>query len=103
MSSSAVMGCGASPRCLSVQRCDPALAGSRASGARVRHVPDPRLHLTAQELIYAASALRAEARRAERQAADSQFESSRTIFERAARAYDELAGKFTRIAERVQK
>jgi hypothetical protein len=62
-------------------------------------MPDPRAQLTAQELVYAASALRAEARRAERQAADTQFESCRTIFEGAAKTYDELAGKLTRIAE----
>lgn len=42
---------------------------------------DPRTQLTAQELVYAAKALRAEAR------------------ERAARAYDDLADKVTRIAE----
>ncbi|MGB6486254.1 MAG: hypothetical protein WBE91_05170 [Steroidobacteraceae bacterium] len=62
-------------------------------------MPDPRCELTAQELIYAASALRAEARRAERQAADPQFESVRAIFEKAAKTYDELARKLTRIAE----
>lgn len=64
-------------------------------------MPDPRTQLTAQELIYAASALRAEARRAERQAADPQFESCWAIFEGAARTYDELAGKLTQIAERI--
>jgi hypothetical protein len=64
-------------------------------------MPDPRTELTAQELLYAAGALRAEARRAERQASDPQFESCRAIFEGAARVYDELAGKLTRIAERI--
>lgn len=64
---------------------------------------DPRTQITAQELVYAASALRAEARRAERQAADPQYESSRSLFEKAAEAYDELARKLTRIAERVQR
>lgn len=64
---------------------------------------DPRTQLTAQELIYAATALRAEARRAERQAADPQYQSSRPLFEGAAAAYDELARKLTRIAERVQR
>jgi hypothetical protein len=62
-------------------------------------MPDPRSQLSAQELIYAASALRAEARQAERQAADPQFESCRALFESTARAYDELAGKLTRIAD----
>lgn len=63
---------------------------------------DPRLQLTGQELIYAASALRAEARRAERQAADPQFESCRALFENAAREYDDLAGKLARIAEALR-
>ncbi|MGB6485476.1 MAG: hypothetical protein WBE91_01150 [Steroidobacteraceae bacterium] len=66
-------------------------------------MPDPRLQLSAQELIYAASALRADARRAEQQAADPTFESSRAIFERAAKCYDALAEKLTRIAEAVQR
>lgn len=62
---------------------------------------DPRCQLSAQELIYAASALRAEARRAERQAIDPQFESCRTLFENSARAYDGLATKLDRIAAAV--
>ena len=62
-------------------------------------MPDPRMQLSAQELIYAASALRAQARRAEGQAADPQFESSRAIFADAAKVYDALAGKLTWIAE----
>lgn len=60
---------------------------------------DPRCQLTAQDLTYAASALRAEARRAERQAIDPQFESCRALFEISARAYDELACKLDRIAK----
>lgn len=64
-------------------------------------MPDPRTAITAQELHYAASALRAAARRAESQAADPNFESCRAIFEQAARAYDKLAGKLPRIAERL--
>lgn len=64
---------------------------------------DPRTQLTAQELIYAASAPRAEARRAERQASDPQYESVRVQFERAAAVYDALAGKLTGIAERVPR
>jgi hypothetical protein len=66
------------------------------------HMPDPRLQLTAQELIYAATALRAEARRAERQAADPQYQCSRAIFESAAKCYDELAQKLTRVAEAIR-
>ncbi len=61
-------------------------------------MPDPRFELTAQELTYAASALRAEARRAERQAADPTFHASRQIFEDAARVYDQLGAKFDWIA-----
>lgn len=64
-------------------------------------MPDPRLQLTAQELIYAASALRAEARRAERQAVDPAFHATRAIFEDSAQVYDALAGKLTRIAEQL--
>ncbi len=51
--------------------------------------------------MYAASALRAEARRAERQASDPNFESCRALFEQAAGAYDELADKLARIADRL--
>lgn len=66
-------------------------------------MPDPRLQLTVQELLYAASAVRAEARREEQQAADPQFESSRAIFADSAHVRDNLAGKLTRIAERMQR
>lgn len=66
-------------------------------------MPDPRLQTTAQELVYAAGALRAEARRAERQAADPQYESCRALFEGASRAYDALARKLAGIAEKVQE
>jgi len=62
---------------------------------------DPRCQLTAQELIYAATALRAEARRAEQQAIDPQYQCSRAIFETAAKAYAELADKLTHIAGRL--
>lgn len=56
-------------------------------------MPDPRAELTAQELIYAATALRAEARRPERQAVDPQFESCRALFERSSAAYDRPGGE----------
>jgi len=62
-------------------------------------MPDPRLQLTAEELTYAATALRAEACRAKAQAGDPQYQSSRALFEDSARVYNELAGKLTRIAE----
>jgi hypothetical protein len=65
----------------------------------VRPMPDPRFRLTAQELVYAASAMRAEARRAAQQAADPQYQCSRAIFEHAAKVYGELAGKLDRIAQ----
>lgn len=53
-------------------------------------------------LLVAASALRAEAYWAKMQAADPQYQSSRVIFERAAKVYDELAGKLKRIAETLK-
>lgn len=62
---------------------------------------DPRCQLTAKELTHAASVLRAEARRAEREAADPHYRCSRAILEDAARVYDELAGKLSRIAEKI--
>ena len=39
-------------------------------------MPDPRLELTAQKLIYAATALRAEARRSAEQGSDPQYGST---------------------------
>jgi hypothetical protein len=62
---------------------------------------DPRCQITAQELVYAASALRAEARRAERQAADPTFHSARKLFDESANVYDALAYKLSRIARAV--
>jgi hypothetical protein len=62
---------------------------------------DPRLQLTAQELVYAATALRAEARRAEQQAADPTYHATRVLFKNSARACDGLAEKLTRIAEQL--
>ncbi|MGH8290626.1 MAG: hypothetical protein ACREV7_16670 [Steroidobacteraceae bacterium] len=66
-------------------------------------MPDPRAELTSQELVYAATALRAEARRAAQQAADPAFHASRVIFEDSALVYDALAGKLTRIAEQLTR
>jgi hypothetical protein len=62
-------------------------------------MPDPRIQLSAKELIYAATAPRAEAYRARMQAADPQYVSSRAIFEDAAKVYEAFARKLTRIAE----
>jgi hypothetical protein len=62
-------------------------------------MPDPRLTLTAQELIYAALGLRGLAREAEARARDHpQFESCQALFAESARAYEELAGKFESVA-----
>jgi hypothetical protein len=61
-------------------------------------MPDSRLQLTAQELLYAASALRTEALRAERQAGDQQFEPCRPLLDEGAlEPYEEPARKVTRI------
>ena len=65
-------------------------------------MPDPRLQLTAQELTYAATALRALAHRVSEQAADPQYQSSRTVFADAAKVFEALAGKITRIAEALR-
>ncbi|MBW8078980.1 MAG: hypothetical protein GJU76_13095 [Gallionella sp.] len=62
---------------------------------------DPRLDLTAQELIYAATALRAEARRSAEQGTDPQYGSTQEVFRRAARGTEDLAEKFQRIAEQL--
>ena len=66
-------------------------------------MPDPRMQLTAQDLTYAARGLRVLTQRAQEQARDPQFESSRAIFEEAARVYEALAGKLARIAEALPR
>ena len=66
-------------------------------------MPDPRCSLTTQELTYAATALRELEYRNAQQAADPQYQGSRAMFEHAAKVYDELAGKLTRIAEKIPK
>jgi len=48
-----------------------------------------------------ASPLRGDAYRLKAEAADPQYESCRTIFENAAKLYEDLAGKLTRIAPNV--
>jgi hypothetical protein len=82
----------------SIQRHTIRLAGVPLAGVTVRIMADPRLQFTFQELIYAATALRQQARWSERKAADPQYGSSREIFSTAARSQDELAEKFQRIA-----
>lgn len=64
-------------------------------------MPDPRLEFTFQELIYAATALRRQARWSEEQAKDPQYGSTREVFIRAAQGQDVLAAKFQRIADQV--
>jgi len=64
---------------------------------------DPRLDLTAQELIYAATALRAEARRSAEQGTDPQYGSTQEVFRRAARDTEDLAEKFQRVADRIAR
>lgn len=64
---------------------------------------DPRLELTAQELIYGATALRAEARRSAEQGSDPKFESTQEIFRKAALGTETLAEKIQRIAEQVAR
>lgn len=62
---------------------------------------DPRLQLTFQELLFAATALRQQARWSERQAADPKYGSTREVFRTSARSQDELAAKIQRIADQV--
>lgn len=64
---------------------------------------DPRLELTAQELTYAATALRAQARRAAECGADPQYGSTREIFRTAASNTLDLAVKIQRIAEEIAR
>lgn len=85
-----------------VQRQLVGLAVDPRDCATVCRMFDPRLQLTLQELLYAATALGAVARRAERQASEPAYQASRAIFENAARSDDEIASKLTRIAERVR-
>lgn len=58
--------------------------------------------LTAQDLIYAATALRQSARISERRAADPTFHSTRETFLHAMQSQDALAAKFDRIAKRMK-
>ena len=66
-------------------------------------MPDPRLKLTAQELFYAATALRAEARRSLERGNDPQYGSTQEVFREAARGTDALAEKIQRIGEQVAR
>ena len=60
---------------------------------------DPRLDLTAQELIYAATALRAEAQRSAARGSDPQFGSTQEVFRDAASSTAALAEKFQAVAD----
>ena len=62
---------------------------------------DPRMQLTFQELIYAATALRQQARWSEKQAADPQYGTTREVFANSARSQDELAAKIQRSADLI--
>lgn len=73
----------------------------RNGRAAVRPLRDPRSEITAKELQYAATALRADAHRAEQQAADPSFHSSREIFLKSAMVYADLAEKLGRIANLI--
>ncbi len=64
-------------------------------------MPDPRLQLTRQDLLYAATAMRREARWSLTQAANPQYGSTRAVFGDAAHAKEELAQKIQRIAEQL--
>lgn len=79
------------------------LAGETRTRARFSGMPDPRFRISAQDLTYAAHALRAEARRAEGQAADPQFECCRELFRSTSCAYDDLAHKFDQIAASIAR
>ena len=86
-----------------IQPLRPELAGRAGSRGRFRGMRDPRLDLTAQELIYAATALRAEARRSAEQGTDPQYGSTQEVFRRAAKGTEDLAEKFQRVADRIAR
>lgn len=78
-----------------------ALAGERIARVTVERMPDPRADLAAQELLYAATALRAEAHRKEQAAADPQYGSICVLFRESAHRMQALAAKFDRIAAQL--
>lgn len=61
------------------------------------------MQLTSQELIFAATALRAEARRSSERAMDNRYGSTCEIFAVSASNTAELAEKIQRIAEQVSR
>ncbi len=65
-------------------------------------MPNPRLELNYQELLYAATALRAEAVRGEQAAADPKYGSTRGLFRESAARTRELAEKFDRVAAGIR-
>lgn len=64
-------------------------------------MPDPRLQLSHQDLLYAAHALRHEAAFCDEQAVDPKHGSTREVFARSASSNRELADKFQQVAEAV--
>lgn len=66
-------------------------------------MPDPRLELSYQELLYAATALRAEAAHGDQTAADPAYESTRGLFRESAARTRELAAKFDQVAGGVRR
>ncbi len=78
-----------------------ALAGAPVSGATVAPMSDPRLQLTSQDLLYAATALRAQAVRSAEDAARPEYGSTREVFARSAASQRKLAEKFQRIGEEL--
>ena len=70
-------------------------------GRYSRRVPDPRLQLSSQDLLFAATALRAQAIRSAEDAARPEYGSTREVFARSAASQRELAEKFQRIGEQL--
>ena len=79
------------------------LAGELGGHGEFGGMPDPRPELTAQELFYAATALRAEARWSSERGNDPQYGSTQEVFREAARGTDALAEKIQRIGEQVAR
>lgn len=65
-------------------------------------MPDPRLELNRQDLLYAATALRAEAARGDQAAADPKYGSTRELFRESAARTRELAEKFNQVAAEIR-
>lgn len=70
-------------------------------GRYIRAMPDPRHQITAQDLLFAATALRAQAVRSAEDAMRPEYGSTREVFSRSAASQRELAEKFQRIGEQI--